>query len=174
MIYPQNFEIKIGFNLVREMLTDQCLSALGKQKVEEMEFSSIYSKVNKALNETNEFVRILQEEDDFPDQYFFDVRSSLKRIKVEGMTEIMKWCETNGRSYWEYVKQCEESNIWDYLADVWNQMKASVENGLEAEGVLPGPPKFTAKSIHVLYKSLGVQKIPSIARIGLCIRPGGE
>lgn len=85
MIYPQNFEIKIGFNLVREMLTEQCLSALGKQKVEEMEFSSTYSKVERELNETNEFVRILQEEDDFPDQYFFDVRSSLKRIKVEGM-----------------------------------------------------------------------------------------
>ena len=85
MIYPNNFEIKIGFNSVRELLANECLSTLGKQKVEVMDFSPIYNVVEKELNETEEFMRIIQEETNFPDQYFFDVRTSLKRIKVEGM-----------------------------------------------------------------------------------------
>lgn len=85
MIYPQNFEQKIGFDNIRTLLKEQCLSSLGTERVEKMDFSNHYEEVNKRLNETTEFVRIIQQEDDFPDQYFFDVRPSLKRIKVEGM-----------------------------------------------------------------------------------------
>ena len=85
MIYPQNFEQKIGFDNIRTLLKEQCLSSLGTERVEKMDFSNHYEEVNKRLNETTEFVPIIQQEDDFPDQYFFDVRPSLKRIKVEGM-----------------------------------------------------------------------------------------
>lgn len=85
MIYPQNFEQKIGFDSIRSLLKNLCLSPLGIERVEQMNFSNQYEEVDKLLNETTEFVSILQEKDDFPDQYFFDVRPSLKRIKVEGM-----------------------------------------------------------------------------------------
>ena len=34
------------------------------------------------------------------------------------MTEILEWCERTGRSYWEYVKECENEDIWDYLNEV--------------------------------------------------------
>ena len=85
MIYPQNFEQKIGFDQIRLLLQNQCLSTLGKDKVENMSFSDNYQLINENLNQVTELVRILQEEDDFPTQYYFDVRDSLKRIKVEGM-----------------------------------------------------------------------------------------
>lgn len=52
--------------------------------------------------------------------------------------EILKWCDTTGHSFWEYVDMCEDSSIWSYLTDVWNTMKAAVQRGIEAEGVLPG------------------------------------
>ena len=52
--------------------------------------------------------------------------------------DILKWCEDTGRSYWEYVDMYESPDIWDYLAEVWRVMKAAVERGIEAEGVLPG------------------------------------
>lgn len=58
--------------------------------------------------------------------------------EMNHLTEILHWCERTGKSYWEYVKECEESDIWDYLAEVWETMKASVRRGLENEGVLPG------------------------------------
>lgn len=54
------------------------------------------------------------------------------------MAEILKWCDTTGHSFWEYVDMCEGPAIWEHLARVWDVMKRAVERGIEAEGVLPG------------------------------------
>ena len=56
--------------------------------------------------------------------------------EMNSMTEILQWCERTGKSYWEYVKECEESDIWDYLQEVWKTMQAAVKRGLDSEGVL--------------------------------------
>lgn len=85
MIYPQNFEQKIGFDQIRQLLKNKCLSTLGEERVDDMAFSDDYTDINRRLEQVVEFVRIIQEEDSFPDQYFFDVRTSLKRIRVEGL-----------------------------------------------------------------------------------------
>ena len=85
MIYPQNFEQKIGLDQIRQLLKDKCLSTLGEERVNEMNFSDHFEEVDELLNQVAEFVRIIQEEDNFPDQFFFDVRPSLKRIRIEGM-----------------------------------------------------------------------------------------
>ena len=85
MIYPQNFEQKIGFDSIRHLLKEKCLSTLGQERVNEMFFSVSHNEINGRLEEVTEFVRIIQEEDEFPSQYFFDVRPSLKRIRIEGM-----------------------------------------------------------------------------------------
>lgn len=85
MIYPQNFEQKIGFDQIRQLLKEKCLSTLGEERVTDMTFSDQHDKVEGLLNQVMEFVRIIQEEDSFPDQFFFDVRPSLKRVRIEGM-----------------------------------------------------------------------------------------
>ena len=85
MIYPQNFEPKIGFDQIRQLLSEKCLSTLGAERVADMTFSDHFEEVEERLNLVTEFVRIIQEEDNFPAQYFFDVRTSLKRIRIEGM-----------------------------------------------------------------------------------------
>ena len=85
MIYPHNFEQKIGFDQIRQLLNDKCLSTLGKERVTGMNFSDQFDEVQERLNQVTEFIRIIQEEDNFPAQYFFDVRPSLKRIRIEGM-----------------------------------------------------------------------------------------
>ena len=77
MIYPQNFEQKIGFDQIRTLLKAQCLSTLGQERVDAMEFSDKRDDIERQLNETTEFVRIIEEEVGFPDQYFLDVRPSL-------------------------------------------------------------------------------------------------
>lgn len=82
MIYPTTFENKIGFDTIRQHLTEYCLCELGQQRVKEMTFSTDYSYVKKQVRMTSEFMRIIQEED-FPAQNFFDVRKSLKRIRIE-------------------------------------------------------------------------------------------
>ena len=85
MIYPQNFEQKIGFDSIRQLLKEKCLSTLGQERVNDMAFTESYDEIDRRLEEITEFIRIIQEEDEFPDQYFFDVRPSLKRIRVEGL-----------------------------------------------------------------------------------------
>ena len=85
MIYPQNFEQKIGFNSIRHLLKEKCLSTLGEERVDEMIFMDHFETINELLEQVIEFIRIINEEDAFPDQYFFDVRPSLKRVKIEGM-----------------------------------------------------------------------------------------
>ena len=69
---------------------------------------------------------------------------------MNSMTEILQWCERTGKSYWEYVKECEESDIWDYLQEVWKTMQAAVKRGLDSEGVLPGPLNLQ-RSFYLLY-----------------------
>ena len=85
MIYPQNYEQKIGFDQIRQLVKGKCLSTLGMERVDEMAFSDDYREIDRRLEQVMEFISILQGEDDFPSQYFFDVRPSLKRIRVEGL-----------------------------------------------------------------------------------------
>lgn len=84
VIYPQNFEQKTGFDQVRRLLDRHCLSPLGKQRVEEMTFTDRFDVLSERLDQTDEFVRILQGDREFPSDHFFDVRDSLKRIRPEG------------------------------------------------------------------------------------------
>lgn len=71
------------------------------------------------------------------------------------MTEILSWCEQTGRSYWEYVEQCEDNDIWEYLAEVWSVMRDAVQRGLEHEGVLPGPLNLRRKATNYYIKANG-------------------
>ena len=84
MIYPDNFENKIQFNEIRSLLKGYCLSQLGKDKVDDMAFTSDAGRINTALSQTREFRRMQEEADDFPLQFFFDMRASIKRIRIEG------------------------------------------------------------------------------------------
>ncbi len=75
--------------------------------------------------------------------------------ELSHLSDILKWCERSGRNYWEYVKECEESDIWDYLAEVWKAMQESIRRGLDAEGVLPGPLHLRRKASAYYIKASG-------------------
>lgn len=75
---------------------------------------------------------------------------SMSKIK-----DILQWCEKTGKSYWEYVGETEGSDIWDYLAEVWCVMKAAVERGIEAEGVLPGGLGVRRKAVSYYVHAAG-------------------
>ena len=84
MTYPQNFEEKIGFDKIRGLICDRCLSTLGSERVAGMQFQTSFDTIDRLLHESEEFTHILQTEDNFPADYFFDIRSSLQRIRIEG------------------------------------------------------------------------------------------
>ena len=84
-----------------------------------------------------------------------DSGQSAAIYEMTKMSEILYWCERTGRCYWEYVAQCEDPDIWDYLAEVWKTMCNAVENGLEHEGVLPGPLNLRRKAATYYIKAKG-------------------
>lgn len=78
--------------------------------------------------------------------------------ELNTMTEIMEWCYSNGRSYWEYVELCEGRQFWDYLHEVWVAMQQSVETGINHEGRLPGPLNLTRKAPTYYVKAMGYKQ----------------
>lgn len=71
------------------------------------------------------------------------------------MDDILSWCKEHGKSMWEYVLEYEGGDILDYLGEVWRVMKAAVERGLEAEGVLPGGLGLQRKALHYYQRTKG-------------------
>lgn len=148
MIYPQNFEQKIGFDHIRQLLKDKCLSTLGEERVAEMDFSKQYEDVVEKLNQVTEFVRIIQEEDGFPDQFFFDVRPSLKRIRIEGM-------------YLDEQELFDLRRSLETIRDIVRFLQRNKEEEEEEEAVSPYPSlKRLAGDIAVFPQLIG--KIDSI------------
>ncbi len=69
------------------------------------------------------------------------------------MAEILKWCEDNGRTFWEYVQMHEAADTFDYLQKVWEVMQAAVQRGIENEGVIPGELKLARKASSYYIKA---------------------
>lgn len=83
MLYPQNFEQKIGFQQLREILESYCLSPLGLYFVRRMGFLDRYDLVQKLLLQADEYLRLMHSGNDFPVQYYFDVNLHLQRASIQ-------------------------------------------------------------------------------------------
>ena len=84
MIYPEQFEVKIGFERIRELLKGHCLFEPGRERVEEMAFMPDYEAVRAELDLVHEFMEMEEGEKDFPVQHFIDNREALEKAAVEG------------------------------------------------------------------------------------------
>lgn len=82
-IYPENFEEKINFEVIRSFIKEKCLSPLGEEKVVAMQFSTSYETIKTMLLQTHEFVQIIQQKEEFPICHFLDIRFALKDIERE-------------------------------------------------------------------------------------------
>ena len=143
MIYPNNFEQKIGFDEIRSLLRERCLSTLGKEKVDEIAFSTELDVVNEWLAQIREFRRLQEEADDFPMQYFFDVRESIRRIRLENT-------------------HLEENEVWDLRRSL--QTIADIVKYLErgAEETASGELRYPYPALHRLTED--VTTFPAMIR----------
>ena len=73
------------------------------------------------------------------------------------LRDIKNWCINTGKTYWEYVLECEgkDSGVWEHLELVWKVMQEAVERGLEQEGVLPGPLSLRRKALSYHVRAFG-------------------
>ena len=83
MIYPNNYEQKIGFDEIRRILKGHCQSSLGQEKVDEITFSDDANMVNEQMAQVREMRRLMQATEKPEMNYFFDVRESVARLRME-------------------------------------------------------------------------------------------
>ena len=84
MIFPPNFEEKIGFDHIRQMLVDMCVSSMGKEYVEKMRFETVFDRIERKVSQVFEFLEILKYEQPFPAQNYFNLIPELQRIRLSG------------------------------------------------------------------------------------------
>jgi L-serine dehydratase len=74
------------------------------------------------------------------------------------MEEVLDWCESNGRSLWEFVEINEGIEIWDYLKGIWKVMEDSISRSLRNEGVLLGKLHLPRKAWSYYIKAINSKK----------------
>ncbi|MBQ1780665.1 MAG: Smr/MutS family protein [Bacteroidales bacterium] len=84
MLYPDNFEEKIGFDTVRRLILAHCLSPQGAEAVDRMQFMTDMLQILPALEAVEEFRQLLLFDEPFPAQDFYDLRAVLKHLRVDG------------------------------------------------------------------------------------------
>lgn len=84
MIYPADFELKLGFDQIREKLKQGCQSSSGAAWVDNMRFSSNPDFITTLLHQNLEFRQILEKGEPFPSRFYYDASDWLKRIALAG------------------------------------------------------------------------------------------
>ena len=87
MIYPENYESKIGFNDIKALLSGFCQSELGRERVGELQMLTEVGAIRQKLQESQELETILEETVELPEMAFYDLRPSIQRIRLEGHYE---------------------------------------------------------------------------------------
>lgn len=127
MIYPENFEEKTGFDKIRIHLKENCLSELGKQRVDDLRFYTDYEFIKNSLLLVNEFKHICIYRDDFPVSYYIDVRKYLNKIRIENtyltqfeLFDLKRSLETikNIISFFKKTKDDEYLNLKEFIKDI--------------------------------------------------------
>ncbi len=84
MIYPKDFEIRLGFDRIRNMISERLTMRLSQERLSEMSFSSDFSEIDRRLSEVDEMRHILLMEQDFPSGGYVDIIDFISKIKVQG------------------------------------------------------------------------------------------
>ncbi len=96
-------------------------------------------------------------------RYLHDISAEVYPLST--IDDIMSYCKPRGMSFWEYVKECEQSDIWDHLEDVWQHMRAAIKRGLTEEEVLPGVLHLRRKASKFYVKANSY--VPSLQAKGI-------
>ena len=137
MIYPNNYEQKIGFGEIRSLLKERCLSSLGTEKVDEIAFSTDAEAIKEQLEQVREYRRLMQATDKPELNFFFDVRKSVSRIRLEH-THLEE------DELWDLRRSLETiSNIAKYLNDAEEFVGDSVAHIAVTEYKYPALQRLT-------------------------------
>lgn len=150
MIFPDNFENKIGFDVVRRQLLTHCASELGADWCRAVAFSSDHGTIVSMLEQTNEMLAIEQSKRDFPLDSLFDLRDPLKEIAAPGtslstdhLSELYRQLVAIEQIV-AFFKRGEEDNVQPYKhikriagrLDAAPEVKDAINRVIDKQGVV--------------------------------------
>lgn len=130
MIYPEEFELKVGFDRIRTRIHDLCLSQQGRDKAVNIAFTDNREEITRKIDQTAEFQKIQELEQDFPLDNFFDLRPVLEKMKIEGsspeISEVfeLKRSLTTLRNIYNFFRKEEHASAYPELAYLSRNIKA--------------------------------------------------
>lgn len=129
MLFPENFEDKIGFLTIRHLLLQHCLSPMGQSYVENMTMMTDLNRILPELESVEEFRQLLLFDEPFPAQDYFDLRAVLKRLQIDGTyIELEDLAQLRGfvvtmTNIFVYLKvRFQDSKKYPYLWDICEDM----------------------------------------------------
>ncbi|MCI5724250.1 L-serine ammonia-lyase [Fusobacterium sp.] len=136
---PLTVEIKWMPNFVHELHTNGMkFIALDKNK-ETIGEHIIFSVGGGTIKDMDELLDTTPKKETYP---------------LNSMKEIIDWCKKNNKELWQYVDEYEDPSIWEHLKEIYKAMDDAVTNGLNKEGLLPGPLKYPRKAKEMFEKAL--------------------
>ncbi|MDY4010404.1 MAG: L-serine ammonia-lyase [Fusobacterium gastrosuis] len=136
---PLTVEIKWMPNFVHELHTNGMkFIALDKNK-ETIGEHIIFSVGGGTIKDMDELLDTTPKKETYP---------------LNSMKEIIEWCKKNNKELWQYVDEYEDPSIWEHLKEIYKAMDDAVTNGLNREGLLPGPLKYPRKAKEMFEKAL--------------------
>jgi DNA mismatch repair protein MutS2 len=171
MIYPENFETKIGFDRIRSLLKERCLSPMGIQITDDIRFETDLETVSEELSATNEFQLILKFEENFPSDNYFSFSDCLNKIRIEGtfpevrevydlkrsletVRSILNFFKSRDEARYPYLKKmCSPVKTYPYVLD-------SIDRIIDRHGVIKDSASARLKEIRseIITKNIQVTK----------------
>ena len=141
MIYPENYESKIGFNEIKALLNGFCQSELGRERVEALQMMTEVGPIRQSLQESQELETILEEAVDLPEMAFYDLRSTIQRIRLEGahieeddLGKLKKSLDT--LHSWLKIIRIKADNSEEYTYPALNQLSMGVFTFIAVAGAI--------------------------------------
>jgi DNA mismatch repair protein MutS2 len=178
MIYPDNFELKIGFDRIRSILSEKCLSPMGLSLIESLSFIHDIDLVQKELSKTSEFQKVLVFEDPFPSENYFDIAGTLNKLRIDGtfpevqelfdlkrsmetIKAIINFFKTKEENSYPFLKSlCVNVRMYPYVLDTidkiidrYGHIKDNASPGLrEIRSELAGKSALVSRRLNALLK----------------------
>jgi DNA mismatch repair protein MutS2 len=146
MIYPANFENKIGFDRIRQKLKEFCFSSMGTDRVDIMCFSNEAQTIINSLDQVQEYINIINSNEDFPLEYVIDCRKTLTKLipensypEVDELFKLRQSLDTIKNLYGFFNKNQEKyPQLWTLARPV--KLYPYIENRIDS--ILTGQGKI--------------------------------
>lgn len=159
MIYPDSCLERLGFDEVKQLISQYCLSPMGKALVSKMQVMTKYDQINKFLRQTKEFKSILENQEPLQISAFYDLKYLADKIRAEGsylMEDELFQMYTSLQTVFTVIRFFEErSEIYPNLEALFEHLPMEKNILKKIETVLDPKGKIKPNASPALLEIIG-------------------